>query len=192
MQQTSPLSQGNLEYLLQCSIYNDSLLQTYRSFMLMLESVLLAVGTGLCVAVIAIDDLVQSISLAIIIVTLGVLSLYVLRILVNVITARGLDVNHWHRALIRAEQRFPSEVRFFTRFKIYQSQQRSGQRPENDAIPLESVLTEEEIHALVSDRLGHTRRIIDRWLPRCIAGVWGVLLTMVLGWVTYRCIEAII
>ena len=58
---TNNKSNDCLDYLLEGAELNDSLLQAYRSFHLTLQSIFVAIGAGLSVAVLAFNELIRSI-----------------------------------------------------------------------------------------------------------------------------------
>ena len=63
-----------LDYLLGGAELNDSLLQAYRNFHLTLQSIFVAIGAGLSVAVLAFNELIRSTLATLILVVLGIIS----------------------------------------------------------------------------------------------------------------------
>ncbi|MCK4476381.1 MAG: hypothetical protein KAU16_06605 [Methanophagales archaeon] len=115
-----------LDYLLEGAELNDSLLQAYRNFHLTLQSIFVAIGAGLSLAVLAFDEIIQFTLATLILVVLAMISIYILIKMHKIIIARGEDVSFWHRKLIRAEQDLPPDRRYFTQFKIYQKLRRAN------------------------------------------------------------------
>ena len=100
----------------------DSLLQSYRSFQLTIHSILIAIGTGLSIALIYENQRNQSILIFTVFITFLFLALYILFKLRKVIHSRELDVDYWHKKIIEFEKDLNTDEKHFTRFKIYQKQ----------------------------------------------------------------------
>lgn len=176
-----------LDYLLEGAELNDSLLQAYRNFHLTLQSIFIAIGAGLLVAILAFNEPIRSTLATLILVILGIISIYILIHMRKIIIARGKDVNFWHRKIIRAEQDLPPDRRYFTQFKIHQKLHRS------DADHLQKLflstgirrINDNDIDLLVERGLGHTRKILDKWLFVGIGIIWLLLFIISIGYTIY-------
>ena len=174
-----------LDYLLGGAELNDSLLQAYRNFHLTLQSIFVAIGAGLSVAVLAFNELIRSTLATLILVVLGIISIYTLIQMHKIIIARGKDVSFWHRKLIKAEQDLPPDRRYFTQFKIDQKLRRSKANHLQKLFLSKKTITDEEIDLLVERGLGHTRKILDKWLFIGIGIIWLLLFTISIGYTIY-------
>lgn len=175
----------SLDYLLEGAELNDSLLQAYRNFHLTLQSIFVAIGAGLSLAVLAFDELIQFTMATLILVVLAMISIYILLQMHRIIIARGEDVSFWHRKLIRAEQNLPPERRYFTQFKINQRLRRVDANYQ-ELFLTEKEISDEKIDLLVEKGLGHTRKILDKWLFIGIGIIWLLLLSISIGYTVYR------
>jgi len=175
-----------LDYLLEGAELNDSLLQAYRNFHLTLQSIFVAIGAGLSLAVLAFDELIQFTLATLILVVLAMISIYILIQMHRIIIARGKDVSFWHRKLIRAEQDLPPDRRYFTQFKINQRLHRADANYIQELFLTERKISDEEIDLLIERGLGHTRKILDKWLFIGIGIIWLLLLAISIGYTAYR------
>ena len=103
-----------LDYILNAAIMQDSLLQSYRTLSLTLQSIFIAIASGLAIAVLSFSDLFQAISSLLMLTSLSILSIYLLVKVRKIILARGNDINFWHKKLIIQEQSLPLDQRYFT------------------------------------------------------------------------------
>ena len=174
-----------LDYLFEGAELNDSLLQAYRNFHLTLQSIFVAIGAGLSVAVLVFDEPIRSTLATLILVVLGIISIFILILMHRIIRARGNDVSFWHRKLIRAEQDLPPDRRYFTQFKIYQRLHRAEANHLQELFLTERKIPDEEIDLLVERGLGHTRKILDKWLFIGIGIIWLLLFTISIGYTVY-------
>src|SRR5262245_20836888 len=87
-------------FLLEGARWQDFLLQSYRTLHLTVQSIFLAIGTGLVVAALGFENLSKARVLAVILLLISVLSLALLLAMRRVVLARGRDVNFWHRQII--------------------------------------------------------------------------------------------
>jgi hypothetical protein len=172
-------------YLLGGAELNDSLLQSYRSFHLTLQSIFIAIGTGLSVAVLVFDKAIKSLLATLILFVLAIISNYILVKMQKIIIDRGKDVSYWHRNLIKAEQELAPEKRYFTQFKINQRLQRADAKDLQKLFLTKRDINDKEIDLLVEKGLGHTRKILDRWLFNSIRIIWILLCAISLGYIAY-------
>ncbi len=169
----------HVEYLLSHAQYHDSLLQQYRGFAISSASILVALGTGLTVTILLIDNSIAALALAVVTVLLAVFAFVFSKRVSRIISSRGDAVSYWLCQLIAAEQLLPSSERYYTKFQL----ERRGHDldlPSNDAdFELDS-LTCEQRQLLVGRDGGNARQALDFWLDFGIRGLWLVLILVVL------------
>lgn len=162
------------DFLLNCAVWQDGLLQSYRSLSLTVSSILIAVGVGSVVAAIEQSSQAYSLSFSLFVLLLSGFSVLLSERFQDVILSRGRDVDYWHREIIKLEGKLEEPERTFTKFKIAQKNQRSQNlSAENTAEGGE--LTEEQVTFVVGSGLGHTRRFVDRSLVLGIRLLWLVI-----------------
>ncbi|MBX3640930.1 MAG: hypothetical protein KF888_10570 [Nitrosomonas sp.] len=175
-------------YLIAGAAWQESLLQSYRSLHVTIQSILLAIGVALTVVPFTIMGY-PVISPAILVSTVlltcvGGLHFYSSNKFSGVVLARGEDINWWHTELIKAEHGISSSSRYFTKFKIHQQARRKNVS-HLEAIFLaassSAVLTEEQVGELIGKGLGHTRQVIDKQLFVWIGRIWWLLLLYAWG-----------
>ena len=169
-----------LSYLLNGAAWQDSLLQSYRSLHLTFQSILLAIGIGLFVAVLSFDHPVPVLLSSVIFLMVWALQVFSVSRFKRIVTARGQDVNFWHRAIIFAENNVPPELRYFTKFKVYQKLHRQDSTILNEKFLSDHKISSEEADILIEKGLGHTRRVIDQQLFTFISWLWVFLLVAIL------------
>jgi hypothetical protein len=165
-----PTIHDRLEFLLAAAVWQDSLLQGYRSISITSQSVLLAVGAVLLGASLNTDDAVSVGLLGAQLVTVAGVALYALRTMTNVIRARGEDVNWWHRRIIDLEGAFPIEESPFTQFKIHQQQHRRVLPMQHRGRP--------SSQDLIGSGMGHTRIAVDKYLVWALKTAWVALVAI--------------
>jgi len=175
----------HLVYTLQSVSLQDSLLQSYRNLHLTLQSILLAISTGLLVTILQIDGDLKSMALLGVQAAFSAFGVLVLWEIYGIIRARGEDVSYLHKRLIGAEQGLPPEEKEFMKFKIYQKLGRDDSEYMQRISKTEEVTEEDEIHYLVGEGLGHTRKVIDKWLYFGILTLWALLLSVSIIFVVF-------
>lgn len=168
--------QNSTEFILNGAILQDTLLQSYRSFHLILQSIFVAVGAGLSIAILSFERPVQAYLALIILAAIFTLSIYLLLRMRKIIVERGNDVNYWHRELIKAERSHTSIERFFTRFKIHQQARRRDVQHLEQLFLSDQEISDSDIDQLIQKGLGHTRRVIDLWLFLGLGIIWLIIL----------------
>ena len=186
---TNSKSTKCLGYLLEGAELQDNLLQGYRNFHLTLQSIFIAIGTGLSIAILAFKEVIQFALATLILIVLSIISVYILIKMHRIIIERGKDVNFWHRELIKAEQDLPPDRRYFTRFKIHQKLHRADIDHIQKLFLSESEISEQDIKLLVDKGLGHTRKILDKWLFVGIGIIWILLVAISIVFSVYRYIN---
>ena len=170
-----PDNPNNLPVLVLHSQIQDNLLQSYRNIHLTLQSILLAIGVGLCVALMSFKNPEQRIWLFFMMIGFGILATLFLSRLRRIVVARGKDVNFWHLRILVTERELEPRQRAFTLFKIKQKLHRM------DAVYLERFVgaqkvSPEDLEKLLDKGLTHTRKVLDLWLFYGIAAAWMLLL----------------
>jgi len=194
-----------INYCITNAALQDSLLQSYRQIFLTIESIFLAVGTGLLIVMLTLSNVLNLLLLFVIFLTLMGFGIYFMHLIKRVIIGRGRDVSRWHCMLIEVEQKLRLSERLFTKFKILQRVRRAVlsdsiihkilddkhldktdlrnlQRHELDdvgemwnKIQKGDTLSRDEIEKLVEKGLGHTREVMELMIPRNILRVWIIL-----------------
>lgn len=139
--------------------YQDNLLQSYRSFHLTTQSIFIATGVGLTIAVVSIDGLEKCFLVYILLSLVSILGLYLLIKMKGLITARGEDVDYYHSEIIEYEKELPENERVLIPFKYYQKYNR--QQVAIDSSSQNLRLTDEVINSLIKKGKGHTRSFLD-------------------------------
>lgn len=159
-----------IESLWQGAQYQDNLLQSYRNYHLTTQSILVAIGSGLSVAIISMEDMIQIVAiygLQVLITGLGIYLLYKLR---NLIRARAEDVDYFHNQIIDLEQDLDKQERTLTAFKVYQKFNR--QQTNIKEYFSEFDLNDQIISQLTEKGKGHTRKVLDTNLFRWFYLIW--------------------
>ena len=163
-----------IDRLLDASSWQDSLLQSYRSLHLTIQSILLATSAGLFIAIVTIEDFYGSLASFFVIILMFVFQHFITKKFKEIILYRGEDVNFWHREIIIAEQDLPTSLRYFTKFKIYQKLQRENSDFLQEKFLSTKKINKDDIELLIEKGLGHTRQAIDRELFSRITKIWSV------------------
>lgn len=178
--------ESDLQLLLAAASWQDDLLQAYRSLHLTFQSIALAIGVGLIVALVSFDFGVQLfVSLALFWGIL-ILQFFATRRFRNIIAARGRDVNFWHSQIILAEQGLESDRRYLTRFKVYQKLQRQDSSYLQDLFLSDQKISQADVDLLIGKGLGHTRKVIDEQLFNGILLIWALMAIASIILVVYK------
>ena len=164
-----------INFLLQGASWQDSLLQSYRSFHLTFQSILLAIGIGLVVAVMSLNFGVPTLILLLVFIAVGLLQCVTNRQFKRIVISRGEDVNFWHREIILVERDLQPAERFFTKFKVFQKLHRQDVEYLQTHFLSEVKVVPEDVNVLIEKGLGHTRKVVDEQLFDNIALIWMLL-----------------
>ena len=174
--------QEERDFLIQGAALQDSLLQSYRSLHVTIQSILLAVGVGLVVIPLTLDRYpprsLSSVIAAVILIAIWLLHLYSNCKLKEIVLQRGEDVNYWHGKIIIIEQQLPAPSRHFTAFKVHQQARRKDLAYLERTYLSQNALSNDDVLALIGKVLGHTRRVIDQQIFFWIGTVWWTLLAV--------------
>ena len=182
----------NLGFLLEAASWQDSLLQSYRSLHITIQSIILATSAGLFVAIVSLVNIYGSLVSFVVMILIWIFQYLTTKKFKYIISNRGEDVNFWHREIIMAEQLLPAAQRFFTKFKIYQKLHRGDADYMQDTFLSTRKITLKEVEILIEKGLGHTRYAIDEQLFERISLIW-TLFTLSGGiYVVYRVYNEII
>lgn len=145
----------------------DNLLQAYRSFHFMLQSVFLAICSGLTVGIVFFGHgfKVQAIYCLLMIFT--VIGIYSLQAMRKLIAARSADVNYYHKLILVAEKELPETDRILTAFKVYQKNKKNS-----SVYASHGDLTDAERMRLIEKDKGHTRQLLDNYLSYGFYLIW--------------------
>jgi hypothetical protein len=167
------------------SAIQDSLLQSYRSISLALQSIFLGVGVFLLTRIIEAVDLNNMIQFAIPLLLLCFIAVYINIRLTSVILCRGKDVSFWHKQVITIEQQLEPKLRYFTKFKISQKHHRDGSEYLSNIVNPSDALNADQIDSLIGKGLGHTRKVIDKYIPGSMLLSW-VFIIIIAGYKIYH------
>jgi hypothetical protein len=168
----------SIEYILNLANMQDSLLQGYRSMSLTLQSIFIAIASGLAIAVLSFSNIFQSISSLVMLTSTSVLSIFLLAKVRRIILARGNDVNFWHKKLIKLEQELPNDQRYFTEFKIHQKLKREQSESTSNIFNSFRKIEDGDIDLILEKGLGHTRKILDKWLFVGLLFIWLIIIAI--------------
>lgn len=178
-----------IDRLLAASAWQDSLLQSYRSLHLTIQSILLATSAGLLITLVTIADFWGSLTAFIVMIFMFFFQLFITKTFKRIVEMRGKDVNWWHREIIKSEQKLKPEERYFTKFKISQKLHRDDSSYLTDTFLSPTTdYKDENIDTLISKGLGHTRYAIDNELFSRITIIWIVFSILGLLFILYRII----
>ncbi len=154
----------------------DNLLQTYRTLSISLQSLLLAIGIFLTVTLLDSNNIEIIRFYLIPIYLIFIVAVYISQKFMDVIGHRGKDVSFWHKQIIALAQEVGQSRRYFTKFKVSQKNCRNLNDYLTQLIePREEPLNKDEIHDLIGRGMGHTRKVLDRWIPFGIRAIWAVI-----------------
>ena len=173
---------------------NAALIQSYRQIQVKLQSILLAIGVGLLVVALRMDNVSTVLVIDVVYTGIAVVSLTALKGIQVTIITRGRDVSEIHRRLILEESDMELADRIMTKFKIEEQARRSANPKEyrdlkNDLfMRTDTVITEEDTVQLVEVEPRYTRRIVDNVIARNLRWVW-LLLSLGIVFATCRFIS---
>jgi len=185
------------DFLLQGTLWQDALLQAYRSLHITFQSILLAIGIGLVVVPMS-SPIFPKLTTQAIVATLLLLCLWRLQIFImlkmrSIVTARGNDVNYWQRAVILAEQKLPSRQRHFTDFKIHQQACRQNASHLRELFLTDKPISPDQVDVLIGKGKGmwHTRQVVDQQLFAAISFLWVALTLTSIGFAMFGIFAAV-
>ena len=150
--------------------YQDNLLQSYRNLHLTLQSILIAIGAGLSIAIFTFNTPMNSILSYCLLFVISMLGFYLLLTMRKLINARPEDVDYFHNQIIEFEKTLPKEEQVLTTFKVYQKFHRNKTDINQYFKTFE--LTEDIRMKLTEKSKGHTRKILDTQLFIGFLIVW--------------------
>lgn len=159
-----------LEALWQGASYQDNLLQSYRNFHLTIQSILIAIGAGISIAILSFDDLMKVVFSYLLLASVSFLGFYLLKKMKKVILARGEDVDYFHKEIIEYEKSLPKDQQVLTAFKVYQKFNRDKTNIAEYFIKF--TLTDSIRSQLTEKGKGHTRKLLDQKLFYGFSLVW--------------------
>ncbi|MGB7303486.1 MAG: hypothetical protein WBD13_04340 [Burkholderiaceae bacterium] len=165
----SPVAQR--EFLLSASAVQDSLLQSYRTIHVLIQGCLL----GCSAIVFAIHlflswfnwsgtpfgNLLSHLALTALLVAMFWVQQKTALELGAVIANRSIDINHFHKEIILAENLFSPEQRAFTKFKLAQKSRSQDESQLVARFLPAAGLSPDDADALLGKGVEHTRRVLD-------------------------------
>lgn len=183
------MEKKEIDFLLEAATWQDSLLQSYRSLHITIQSILLATSAGLFVAVVSIQSVFGSVFACITLLIMFIFHKATTSKFKAIIIARGEDVNFWHKEILEAEKLCDPTQRYFTKFKVFQKLQRNDASYLQDRFLSSSQnATSEDIEKLIEKGLGHTRHAIDEQLFKWMSLIWWCVLISSVLFVIFRII----
>lgn len=177
------------KFLLSVAVWQDSLLQAYRSYHLILQIVLFAIGIGLTALLIATPPVVATWKnwfvggVGILTSFIWGLQRFAATKMDSIIFNRKLDINYWHKKIIRCELELPCDKRWFTEFKVFQRLRNGhasiGKTGTTQDLGGETELSEEQFAELLEKDTGFSRRSIDDVLFLYLSLIWPVLVFII-------------
>lgn len=180
------------DFLFEGAIWQETLLQSYRSFHLTLQSILLATGIGLLVMLVTNDDCSRQwriIVIAGLIFVFALVQTFVTSGIRKTVVERGDDISYWHRGIISDENTLPGDMRHFTHFKIHQQARRENVSHLESLVDNNNPLAPEDINTLIGKGIGQTRLVVDKILFRWISVVWVIILVADIATYAILCIN---
>ncbi|WOF72403.1 hypothetical protein QMT40_000016 [Parvibaculaceae bacterium PLY_AMNH_Bact1] len=175
MAETIQALQARRDALLQMSIWQDDLLQSYRSINLVLQAFLLAVLAALVAfpsAVASGENAISHFLTAVGACAVTGVIFYTNKNMRQIILGRGEDVSHLHKRVVLVENMLPVPDRVFTEFKVAQGGHGDFTLEEaKERFLTNQSVTNEDVKKLITGRLGFARRVIDRnlFIGICVA-----------------------
>ncbi|MBD1387608.1 hypothetical protein IDJ75_20150 [Mucilaginibacter rigui] len=165
--------------------YQDNLLQSYRNFHLTIQSILIALGAYVSLSTLTIEDDKKLILALFILIAISALAFYSLKVMGNLIRARGEDVNHFQNRIIEHEKALPKDQQILTAFKVYQKNVREQDKKHPELFNFEEYwanfnINEEVRKHLIEKGKGHTRKILDVYLFNAFRTVWIVFYIVII------------
>lgn len=159
------------DFLLAAAAWQETLLQSYRSLHVTVQGFLIAASSA--VLAVQLTGAVQEqsarpLAAALFNVVFTALLAFLFWLqhktaveLKGVVENRAADINHWHRAIILAENELASSQRAFTYFKMWQHARRADVKHLLPRDQMEEGISDAAVDELVEKGLGHTRRVLD-------------------------------
>jgi hypothetical protein len=179
------------DFLLACAAWQDSLLQSYRTFHVTIQGFLLAAGAAVLAVQLtgAIQEqasvlLAAAVFNALFTALLGFLFWLQRKTsneLRHVVDARCQDVDFWHRKIIQSESGLDSSQRTFTEFKVWQQARRASVDHLVPRFPAAQGISVDDTNELIGKGLGHTREALDINLFGRLQWLWNALLASSVG-----------
>lgn len=157
-------------FALEAARVQDSLLQSYRLLLHIINLALLLIGTLLAISTTFVAVYRDQILLITMLVVGYLVSLLTMTRMSRLIHQRKKDVDYWHRCILKEETKLPPEDRTFTLFKIHQKKPTdvSTELLDTDYFPL----TSSKIDELLSKPSGHARQFFESQVPWLYNTLW--------------------
>ena len=147
---------SDLNFLIQNLRHQDNLLQSYRTYYFITQSVLLLGGLYLATSFVNFPKL----STGLIFLVASVLALFIHRLLMAAIRHRKIDVGFWQKAILEKELKLSNEQQLYTHFKSAQQERSNPEKVGSDNRLLENA------------KIQSSRKSIDRLIPLAFFVFW--------------------
>ncbi len=147
--------------------WQESLLQAYRNYLLVTQSIFLAVNVGLLSAQISAESLFEKLTFGMPFTIIFFLGISTLSILNRATIERAKAVDWWQRRLLKVENDSANDQHFLS-FRI--AKEHEFQPPEVEAYQLDAP----QIESLLRAERPKVRRVFDLFVPG-FATIWCVL-----------------
>jgi hypothetical protein len=166
----SPTSADALEhseFLGTCLAWQESLLQSYRNYLLVTQSIFLAVNVGLLSAQASANTTAEKLVFGLPFITIAIIGMATLAFLSGAVRERAKAVDWWQRRILRHEKSH-SGFRSFTTYRV--AKEHGFKAPAVEAQALE----EDEIDRLLRLETPKARKVFGIFVPG-FAVLWIVL-----------------
>jgi len=159
---------AHADFIATCLAWQESLLQSYRNYLLITQSIFLAVDVGLLGAQVSARTADEKLVFGLPFFTIAILGLVTLGYLRSAVVERAKAVDWWQRRLLRHEKTLP-QFRSFTTYRL--AKEYGFQAPTIEAHAIE----EAEIERLLRVETPKARKVFGVFVPG-FAVLWFVLL----------------
>lgn len=166
-----PDKTDRLIFLWRGAQYQDSLLQAYRGFHFTMQSVLLAIGAVLSVAVIMTDNPREAWWTYALLVIVTAFALCLLNMMRKLILARREDVNFFHHHILETEKEVGADEQVLTQFKTYQ---KFHKKNTGTLAKFSKDAPADSTQQLLEKDKEHTRQLLDTNASVYFLIVWGL------------------
>lgn len=145
-------------FLLSGISWQDSLLQAYRNYMVVTQSVFIAAGIVLLNSQISETEIIRKTTFFIPFIVVSIIGLLTLNFLRGALNERAKSVDWWQKRLLKYEKSH-SKIRHFTTFRT--AKEHSFKSPEIEA----EVLSQEDIDSLLRPDKPKARIVFGLFIP---------------------------
>lgn len=179
------------EFLLACAVWQDALLQNYRTLHTTIQGFLIAAGAAVLAVQLtgAIQDqnsrpltnAVFNVLFTALLILLFWLQRKTSNELKGVVESRSLDVDFWHERVILSENALGPPQRTFTHFKMWQQAKRASVDHLLQRFLPDAGISESDVERLLDKGVSHTRRVLDVNLFQRLQLLWAAIVVASAG-----------